>query len=167
MRNRRLTDYSNYGNFLDDALNDAIARISATFIISTSIHTIAKTVLDCAMDITESEYGIVSFYDGEECCIFCNNFKINKISERVLSESKVFFDNSPKFVSEEFEEIRNILSVPAEMGNEKLGQIVLFNSTREYSHYDMKVVKQLSELLALAVNRKVAEENINSFSSII
>lgn len=147
MRNRRLTDYSNYGNFLDDALNDAIARISATFIISTSIHTIAKTVLDCAMDITESEYGIVSFYDGEECCIFCNDFKINKISERVLS--------------------RNILSVPAEMGNEKLGQIVLFNSTREYSHYDMKVVKQLSELLALAVNRKVAEENINSFSSII
>jgi hypothetical protein len=160
MRGRRFTDSS------DDALNDAIAKISATFMISTSIHTIAKTVLDCAIDITESEYGIISFYDGEECCVFCNDFRINEIGERILSESTPFFDNSPKFVSKGAEEIRNILSVPAEMGNTKLGHIVLLNSTREYSSCDMKAVKQLSELLALAVNRKVAEGDISSKKSL-
>jgi len=63
--------------------------------------------------------------------------------------------------------MRNILSMPAEMGNEKLGQIILLNSVREYSNYDMKVVKQLSELLALAINRTLSETVNNEKNQVV
>ncbi|HID43064.1 MAG TPA: GAF domain-containing protein [Archaeoglobaceae archaeon] len=165
MRNYRIADesedYDNSGRYFDKAVNDAVARISATLMISTSIYKIAQTVLDCAIDITESEYGIISFYDGNEYCVSRSNFKIGQIDESILAEDKAFFDNFLEFKrnNEEPEmRMKNILSMPAEMGGEKVGQIVLFNSSRGYSKCDLIAIKQLSELLALAINRKTTEE---------
>jgi len=73
----------------DKAVIEALAKISAVYVISSSIHAVAKTVLDCAIDITKSEHGIVSFYDGKENCIFCTDLRISTLGEKVLSEKKL------------------------------------------------------------------------------
>jgi len=56
--------------------------------------------------------------------------------------------------------IRNLLSVPAMIGEELVGQIALANSSKDYTHRELQAVKRLAELYAMAIQRKRAEETL-------
>ncbi len=80
-----------------------------------------------------------------------------------LNTRKPFYTNSPdaheasRGTLEGHIPIRNFLSVPAMIGEELVGQIALANSNRGYAERDLKAVKRLVELYALAVQRKRVE----------
>jgi PAS domain S-box-containing protein len=80
-----------------------------------------------------------------------------------LNTRKPFYSNSPEAheasrgIPEGHIPIKNFLSVPAMIGGELVGQISLANSNEGYTERDLKAIKRLVELYALAVQRKRVE----------
>ena len=80
-----------------------------------------------------------------------------------LNTRKPFYRNSPEAhegsrgIPKGHIPIKNFLSVPAMIGEELVGQIALANSNRGYTERDLKAVKRLVELYALAVQRRRIE----------
>ncbi len=81
-----------------------------------------------------------------------------------LNTGKAFFTNSPadhpasKGTPEGHVPLRNFLSVPAMRGDERLGQIALANSPRDYDDNDLHTVQRLAPLFSVAIGRKKIEE---------
>jgi PAS domain S-box-containing protein len=80
-----------------------------------------------------------------------------------LNTCKPFYTNSPeahqasKGTPEGHIPIENVLSVPAMIGEELVGQIALANSNKGYTERDLKAIQRLVDLYALAVQRKRVE----------
>ncbi len=56
--------------------------------------------------------------------------------------------------------LKNFLTVPAVVGGELVGQVAVANCEGGYSDHDLDAVRRLTELYALAIQRKRAEEEI-------
>ena len=56
--------------------------------------------------------------------------------------------------------ISSFLSAPALSSSKLVGQIALANSSRPFSDEDLKVVRQLAQLLSLAINRQRMEDEV-------
>jgi len=56
--------------------------------------------------------------------------------------------------------LKNFLSVPAVRGDERLGQIALANSPRDYDSDDLLIVQRLALVFAVAIGRKRIEETL-------
>ncbi|MBD3182468.1 PAS domain S-box protein [Candidatus Poribacteria bacterium] len=81
-----------------------------------------------------------------------------------LNSRKPFYTNSPqnhkvyKGVPEGHILIKNFLSTPAVVGDQLMGQITLANSKRDYTEQDIKAVKRMADIYALAVQNMRAEQ---------
>jgi len=81
-----------------------------------------------------------------------------------LNTGKAFYTNSPgahpasQGVPKGHIALRNFLSVPAIAGEEAVGLVALANADREYTERDLEAIKRLTDLYALAVQRKRGEE---------
>ena len=83
-----------------------------------------------------------------------------------LNTGRAFFTNSPenhrssRGIPEGHSPVKNFLSVPSIFGKKIVGQIALANSDRDYTELDMKVIERLSDLYAIAIQRKQMEEKL-------
>jgi PAS domain S-box-containing protein len=81
-----------------------------------------------------------------------------------LNTGKPFYSNSPQAheasrgIPKGHIPVKNFLSVPAMIGAELVGQIALVNSNKGYTERDLKAIKRLVELYALAIQRNRAEK---------
>ncbi len=60
---------------------------------------------------------------------------------------------------------RSYLSVPAIIGGKLVGQLALANPEREYTDRDLKIVKRLTDIYAIALHRARAEDELHKHRS--
>ncbi|MBF0343997.1 MAG: GAF domain-containing protein [Nitrospirae bacterium] len=84
-----------------------------------------------------------------------------------LHTGESFYTNSPKehksfkgSASDGHIEIKNFLVVPVKIENKIIGQIVLANSTRDYTEMDLSVINRLGLIYGVAIERKGIEERL-------
>lgn len=88
-----------------------------------------------------------------------------KLWGHALNTREGFFTNEPEKhksssgIPEGHIIIKKFLSVPIIIGNELVGQIALANSKRDYTELDLKAIKQLRELYALAIHQILSDED--------
>lgn len=84
-----------------------------------------------------------------------------------LNTKEPFYTNKPdehptsKGVPEGHIKMDRFLSVPVMLGEDLVGQIALANPGRDYSDDDLNAVERIAEFYALAIQRKMAEEQIS------
>jgi len=155
---------------------------------SSSVDDIASTMLDHARRLTASEYGFVSSIDpntgdnvvhsittmtgtqrltidGETRLAFRKGLdgRYAGLLGRALNTREIYLANSltPRPIdsgSGGRGVLNSVLIVPATMGGELVGQIALANAADGYTTRRLEAVKRLTELYALAVHRKRADE---------
>ncbi len=154
------------------------------------IETTANLVLSASQELTGSEHGYVSSIDPEtgdnichtmtgmmeDCSIHKDAKRIvfpkgpdglyPKLHSHVLNTKKGFYTNSPKMhpgsegTPEGHIELNNLLSVPAIVVNELMGQISLANSKHGYSERELEAMRKVAALYALALQQKRASMEI-------
>lgn len=88
-----------------------------------------------------------------------------KLLGHALNTRKGFFTNEPEKhkssggIPEGHIIIKKFLSVPIIIGNELVGQIALANTKRDYTELDLKAIKRLGELYALAIHRILSDQD--------
>ncbi len=81
-----------------------------------------------------------------------------------LNQHQGFFTNDPmnhpggQSLPKDHVKLKNYMAVPAFMGAELMGQIVVANAKRDYTEDDLSAVTRLAELMALAIYRERNEE---------
>ncbi|MCP3926739.1 MAG: ABC transporter substrate-binding protein [Desulfobacterales bacterium] len=165
-------------------LNKAIARISTELLSEIyNIKKVADVTLDTVKTFTKSEHGFVSSIDratlenvghtlsemfGENCRVkdqkiafpIGEDGKYSALWGHSLNTKEAFYTNQPeehhkyKGLPEGHIKLKNFLSVPVLIGNSLLGQIALANSEQNYTDQDLKSIKRIAEVFALAVYRQ-------------
>jgi len=155
-----------------------------------SIEIIANLVLSASQELTGSGHGYVSSIDPEtgdnichtmtgmmeDCSIHKDAKRIvfpkgkdglyPKLHSHVLNTKKGFYTNSPKMhpsaegTPEGHIELNNLLSIPAIVVNELMGQISLANSKNGYSDRELEAMRKVAALYALALQQKRASMEI-------
>lgn len=162
-----------------------------------SIETIASLVLSASKELTGSEHGYVSSIDPETGDNVCHtmtgmmeNCSIHKDAKRivfpkgpdgrypklhshVLNTKTGFYTDSPKMypgsegTPEGHIDLNNLLSVPAIVVNELMGQISLANSKKGYSDRELEAIRKVAALYALALQQKRASMEIQYRDNIL
>ena len=162
-----------------------------------SIETIAGIVLSTSQELTGSDHGYVSSIDPEtgdnvchtltrmmESCSINENYKrisfpkgpegmYSKLIGHALNTKKGFYTNSPDMhpdsggTPEGHIKLNNLLSFPAVVGNEIMGQISLSNSKPGYSDREFEAIKKVAALYALAIQQKQASMEIQYRDTIL
>jgi putative two-component system response regulator len=179
---------------VEEALAQAAERDSAVSIIasklfsSISIADISKLVLESAEQLTRSTYGFVGYIDLE------TGYMLSPAMTRGIWESSQGKDKTNIFIKSgglwgwvlnnrqalltnataddpRFAEsapgpmpIHNFLSVPALVGAELVGQVVLANSNRNYNQQDLKFIERLATLYAIAIQHQRTEDKIRKLA---
>ena len=158
-------------------ISQKLTEISSSLLSPTSIEDISDMILNYAKKLTESQIGFVSLIDPEtgfaivhtltkdiydECYVGNKDIVFDKFGGLwgwVLDNRKSLYTNNPSEhkhssgTPEGHIKINNFLSVPAVKGDKLIGQIALANSLREYNEEDIKVIKRIADIYALAVDR--------------
>ena len=171
-------------------INGVLASLSKA-IISPDItnQEISQRMLDQALDLTESQHGIVSSVDqdngahvsntltkmqGEECS---EHEELKSLPENLqgryqglwgyaLNIRKAFFTNQPALhpaagnLPDDHLPLRNYLAVPVMFRGELLGQIALANSSHDYHEEDLELVERLSDLFAMVLHNRRREAEL-------
>ena len=112
-------------------------------------------------------FGKDNFYQSDQPVLFPRgeDGKYNGLIGYALNTSKAYFTNAPeeheawtnRFPGKHFK-IQQFLAVPAKVGRRLVGEIVLTNPGRDFTNQDLRTVRQLTKLFAVAVYRKEIED---------
>ncbi|MFZ5775483.1 MAG: diguanylate cyclase domain-containing protein [Thermodesulfobacteriota bacterium] len=166
---------------VEAALNEALARISRTIIASDSIEEVSASLLEEALDLTGSGYGIVDIVEpptgrlrstafSPEISKICPMTRENDLTYHqpvglvrwVLDNRTPILSNAPEDDAKvlagtvEPPPIGRLLAAPALLEGELVGLIAVANSSRGYTKRDLAALEQFASLLALAVQKKRA-----------
>ncbi len=163
-------------------VNEAIAKLSKALISSLSIDEISSMILEKAKQITESEYGYTAYIQvhkdylayppiNQEVWIKSTasdkDFTLERTGglwEWVSKNKKTLLSNNPEEdqrysgIPEDFLPFRNFLSAPVIINDMLMGQIAVADSTRDYSDRDIRLLQELADLYAIAIQRKISED---------
>jgi PAS domain S-box-containing protein len=162
----------------ESGVNAAMAEFSMALVQSASVDEIAYFVLEYSKVTTESEFGFMGYIetktghlvsptltgDVREAYGVRDNLRVEEFTGLwgwVLKNRKPLLSNSPgedPRSSGAHMPFRSFLSVPAMIGNTLVGQLVLGDSSRDYTEKDQVLIERLSALYALGIQRKRAEE---------
>ncbi len=169
-------------------VNTAIADLSRTLLLTSSIDDISSLVLEYAKSLTNSRFGFVGYIDPQTGYLICPTFtrdiwdacqvkdkeivfkKVSGLRGWVLNNRKPLITNSleddPRStgIPAGHIPINRFMSVPAMLGETLVGQVSLANSAINYTDKDVVVVERLAALYAIAVQRKRAEETITQLA---
>ena len=166
----------------------AVSILASKLVSSISISEISELVLETAERFTGSSYGFIGYIDLEAGFMISSamtggiwesskNEDKTDIFEKsgvtwgwVLNNRQSFFTNTPtddlRFIDTTSVPINidNFLSVPALIGIELVGQVVLANSNRNYNHQDLEFVERLAKLYAIAIQHQRTEDKIRKMA---
>jgi GAF domain-containing protein len=164
------------------SVHAAMAELSKALIRSVSLDDIAYLVLENARGLTGSRFGYVGYIDPESGYFISPTltrdiWDICEVREKdiVFQEFRglwgwVLEQRAPLVANEPADDprasgtpqghipIERVLSVPALIGEELVGQISVANPDRDYTKQDLAVVEYLASLYALAVQEKRSEK---------
>ncbi|OGW42597.1 MAG: hypothetical protein A2132_07435, partial [Nitrospirae bacterium RBG_16_43_11] len=170
----------------ESSVNASLADLSRMLLSeeSMTIDEISCQVLELARRLTGSELGYVGYIDPDTGFMIsptltrniwaqCNVPNKSIIFEKftglwgwVLNNKIPLMTNTPgddprsSGVPEGHVPIQRFLSVPSLMGEKLVGQISLANPNRDYTTYDSKLLEQMADLYAIAIQHMWAEEAI-------
>ncbi|MBF0121444.1 MAG: PAS domain-containing sensor histidine kinase [Desulfobacterales bacterium] len=163
-------------------LNRAIAHLNNKILYSLSIEDISYFILEYSQKLTDSPFGYVGYIDSETGYMIAPTltrdiWDICKVQDKnvvfkqfrglwgwVLNNRQSILINNPSEdsrtngVPDGHIPIKRFISVPSIINGKLVGQIALANSNRDYTLYDLKVLEQISEIYAIALNRKKSED---------
>lgn len=164
-------------------MNAALAELSQALIkIDIPITEISNQTMDYARRLTDSSIACVGIIDSSadrlrtslmtnETCEIADKDTVFDKSDGlwgwVLKEQKPLLTNSPSTdprsgsTPTDHFPIERFLSVPAMIGDKLVGQLAVANSNRDYSDRDLLSMERLAALLALAIQRKLAEDELS------
>jgi PAS domain S-box-containing protein len=164
-------------------INSEITKISSKLLESTPIEDISDLVLKYAQKITQSKFGFVGYIDPKTSYLIAPTMTRNIWTECHVKDKSVIFEkfggmwgwvlNNKKSILTNHPkddprstgtpsghiDIETFLAVPALFNDNLVGIISLANSDN-YDEKDLEVVERLSNLYAIAINRKHSEETI-------
>ncbi len=172
-------------------VNTAIAELSSILLSPVSINDISTLVLEDAKRLTDSPMGFVCYTEPQSGKLIA--FAKGEVGPKEWEESpdansgnvidtlpsplswviihkKPLLDNQldDKTVFPEIlgasSPVRKILSVPALIEGRVVGLITLTNKEGNYTEQDLALVNRLAALYAIAIQRKLAEEELRSLS---
>ncbi len=169
------------------SINRALTELSRTLLVENTFEEIAETVLDYACFFTDSPQGFVGYIDSATGVLVVPTLTIpQQEHDKQETRHQVIFQEfvglwgwvlkhqTPLLTNQAADDPRAIgvphwhgpvqrfLSVPSLSGDTLLGQIVLVNATRDYTERDLQLLVRLSNLYALAIRRKYAEEELKA-----
>jgi putative two-component system response regulator len=165
-----------------------VSILASKLVSSISISDISSLVLETAERLTGSTCGLVGYVDLEEGYMISpemiggtwgpseNKDETNIFRKPggswgwVLNNRQSLLTNAPsddpRFAATApgSSSMDNFLSVPALIGTELVGQLVLANSTRSYNQHDLEFVERLATLYAIAVQHQRTEDKIRKLA---
>ncbi len=165
-------------------LNKSIAELSRTLLTSRSIHEISDLVLEHARMLTNSSTGFIGYIEPHNGYLVCLSLSddaqkhcqvkedavfesFNGLWGWVLTQKKSLFSNSipddPRssgFPSGHIP-VQRFLAAPALAGDTLVGQVALANADHEYCSEDLSIVERIANVYALAIKRKLLEDELN------
>lgn len=168
-------------------VNEALNKIYAPLVSSKiSIEEIANLILNQALELTDSKYGLVGeILPQTQDMILLSMIPPMPIGEpqkpllnlkrgiyrglmgHSLNIEKGFFTNDPVShpsykESDGHLQVKKFLSVPVTLKNELVGQISIANSIRDYTEHDLDAIGRLSHFYSLALQKIRDREKIRS-----
>ncbi|MBP7332937.1 MAG: GAF domain-containing protein, partial [Firmicutes bacterium] len=162
----------------------ALAGLSARLLLTESFDEISRLVLDEAKRLTGSKSGFVGYLDEvtrhailitpgyevwDNCQIEDRIYVFDKFTGLwgwVLNNKKPILTNSPaedpryNGTPPGHITIERFLAVPAMIGTRLVGEVALANPDRDYTRTDQEVVEKLSNIYAIAIQRKWLNEGL-------
>lgn len=162
----------------------AITGLAKVLLKTDSLEDIAWSVFKAAQELTESEYGFVGHIDRETKHMVSTTLSPGIFDKREMEKTPVVFPeytglwgwvlknkkplltndpaNDPRStgVPNGHASIHRFISVPAMMGDALVGQIAMGNAPRDYTRSDLTILRQLSDLYALALQRHFIDEDL-------
>lgn len=166
-------------------VNASIAELSGAIISSASIDDISYLVLEQAKRFTGSAFGFVGYIDQETGYLVCPTLTRDVWESCQVPDKEITFEKfgglwgwvlenkESLLINNTIEDprstgipaghvpISSFLSTCAMIGKELVGQVALANSDRDYTERDLKLLKRFSDLYAIAIQRKLAEEALH------
>lgn len=168
----------------ESKVNRAIAETCSALVSAATTDEIALTVLEHARDLTKSSHGYVGYIGPSSGALVCPAWTEDILAGSRKGAKKAIFKNfrglrkwvlvnkqsvlsnnpekDPRFagVPSGHLPIRRLLSVPALLGENLVGQILLANAEQDYTEADLAVLQRLAAVYALAIQRKQAFDAI-------
>jgi PAS domain S-box-containing protein len=165
-------------------VSDTLADLSTRLLLTESFEEISRLVLDEAKRLTGSRYGFAGYLDevtghivfitlsrdmGDACQVRDKTFVFEKFTGLwgwVLTNKKAVLTNSPaddpryKGTPQGHIPIERFLAVPAIIGEKLVGEVALANSGSDYTEMDLAIVERLSNIYAIAIQRKRLDEEL-------
>ncbi len=165
-------------------LNTVVAELAHMFLSTTEVEQIASVLLEKSVALTESQCGYNGYVDSatgqfsisnlagnvKEICQPNKGKVINtefrglwgwalKHKEPLLTNSAAG-DERAAGIPAGHMPIHRFLSVPALVEGVLIGQISVANSVRDYTERDLKILQRLTDIYAIALQRKHAEQKV-------
>jgi len=170
---------------IESAMNKAVAKISRMIISTDSLKEISSALLNEVLSLTGSRYGIIDLVDPKTnklmalafspeiqsmCAMFEDGDAFVHTPQGlvgwVLENKAPILSNSPltdyraKNLPEGSFAPSRLMAVPAMFNNEFLGIITVADSPANYEKRDLDSLEQFASLLALAAQKKQAQDQI-------
>ncbi len=169
-------------------IDAALAEMSGALIGSLPLDEISDTVLKHARRLTQSAHGFAGYgIPGtdhfvsatltrdiwERCEVAGKNILFENLSSKAGLDGWVWKHRKPVLTNNPVQDPRyhgvppghvpvsRLIMAPAMVGEERFGMIAVANSQRDYTEEDLNTITRLSELYALAIQRKQAEETLS------
>ena len=173
----------------ETAVNKAVTEMSHELLVSMSIENISHLVLKHSKKLTDSKFGYAGYIDPrtgylvcptmtreiwDKCRVDAKSFIFKEFKGLwgwVLKNRKSLITNTPKDdsrssgIPEGHIPVNRFLSAPAMVGERLVGQIALANSDKDYTERDLRLVKSLADIYAIAIQRRQAEQQLYLQSS--
>ncbi len=168
-------------------INLATAELSRNLLSSASIDHITFLVLEQAKRLTGSAFGYVGHIDPETGYLVCPTLTRDIWDTCEVADKDIVFkkftglwgwvlkNRTSLLINEPADDPRSsgtppghvpihcFLSVPALIGETLVGQVSVANAEHDYTDRELEVIERLTDLYAIAIQRRQAEEEIKKY----